>query len=115
LGQKTHPKGLRLGIVTDWDSKWFAEKEYSRFLHEDLKIQGFVKDRIKHAGISKVEIERYPDRRKVKIFTARPGIVIGKRGGEVDKLRLDLEKFIGHEVRLDIEEVKRPEIDAQLV
>jgi len=115
LGQKTHPKGLRLGIVTDWDSKWFAEKEYSRFLHEDLKIQGFVKDRIKHAGISRVEIERYPDRRKVKIFTARPGIVIGRRGGEVDKLRLDLEKSIGHEVRLDIEEVKRPEIDAQLV
>lgn len=115
MGQKTHPKGFRLGIVTDWDSKWFAEKDYSRFLHEDLKIQGFIKNRIKHAGISKIEIQRYPDKRIVNIYTARPGIVIGRRGGEVDKLRLDLEKFIGHEVRLNIEEVKRAEMDSQLV
>jgi small subunit ribosomal protein S3 len=115
LGQKTHPKGFRLGIVTDWDSKWFAERDYARFLHEDLKIQGFIKNRLKHAGISKIEIQRYPDKRIVNIYTARPGIVIGRRGGEVDKLRLDLEKFIGHEVRLNIEEVKRAEMDAQLV
>jgi len=115
LGQKTHPKGFRLGIVTDWDSKWFAEKEYSRFLHEDLKIQSFVKERLMRAGISKVEIQRFPDKRIVNIYTARPGIVIGRRGGEVDKLRQDLEKFIKHEVRLNIEEVRRPEIDAQLV
>ncbi|MEK7400319.1 MAG: 30S ribosomal protein S3 [Candidatus Poribacteria bacterium] len=115
MGQKTHPKGFRLGIVTDWDSKWFAEKDYARFLHEDLKIQGFIKNRLKHAGISKIEIQRYPDKRIVNIYTARPGIVIGRRGGEVDKLRLDLEKFIGHEVRLNIEEVKRAEMDAQLV
>jgi len=115
LGQKTHPKGFRLGIVTDWDSKWFAEKEYAQFLHEDLKIQNFIKEKLMRAGISKVEIQRFPDKRIVNIYTARPGIVIGRRGGEVDKLRLDLEKFIGHEVRLDIKEIKRPEIDAQLV
>lgn len=115
MGQKTHPKGFRLGIVTDWDSKWFAEKEYAHFLHEDLKIQSFVKEKLMRAGISKVEIQRFPDKRIVNIYTARPGIVIGRRGGEVDKLRQDLEKFIGHEVRLDIKEVKRPEIDAQLV
>lgn len=115
MGQKTHPKGFRLGIVTDWDSKWFAEKDYARFLHEDLKIQNFIKDRLMRAGISKVEIQRFPDKRIVNIYTARPGIVIGRRGGEVDKLRQDLEKYIKHEVRLNIEEVRRPEIDAQLV
>jgi small subunit ribosomal protein S3 len=115
LGQKTHPKGFRLGIVTDWSSKWFAEKEYSQFLHEDLKIQNFVKDRLMRAGISRVEIERYADKRVIYIHTARPGIVIGRRGGEVDKLKDDLEDFIGHEVRINIEEMTRPEMDAQLV
>jgi len=115
LGQKTHPKGFRLGIVTDWSSRWFAEKEYSQFLHEDLKIQDFIKDRLMRAGISRVEIERYADKRIVYIHTARPGIVIGRRGGEVDKLKDDLEKFIGHEIRINIEEVTRPEMDAQLV
>ncbi|MBD3180717.1 30S ribosomal protein S3 [Candidatus Poribacteria bacterium] len=115
MGQKTHPKGFRLGIVTEWDSKWFAEKEYSQFLHEDLKIQNFIKERMMRAGISRVEIERYADKRVVTIHTARPGIVIGRRGGEVDKLRSDLESFIGHEIRINIEEVARPELDAQLV
>ncbi len=115
MGQKTHPKGIRLGIVTNWDSKWFAEKEYSQFLHEDIKIRSFVKDRLMRAGISNVEIERYPDKRIIYIHTARPGIVIGRRGGEVDKLKEDLEKYIGHEVKINITEVRRPEIDAQLV
>lgn len=115
MGQKTHPRGLRLGIVTEWDSKWFAEKEYAQFLHEDLKVQNFIKDRLTRAGISRVEIERYADRRVIYIYTARPGIVIGRRGGEVDKLKEDLEGFIGHEVRINIEEVTRPELDAQLV
>jgi len=115
LGQKTHPIGFRLGIVTDWSSKWFAEKEYSQFLHEDLKIQDFVKDKLMRAGISRVEIERYADKRVIYIYTARPGIVIGRRGGEVDKLKEDLENLIGHEVRINIEEVVRPELDAQLV
>ena len=115
MGQKTHPKGFRLGIASEWDSKWFAEKEYSQFLHEDLTIQNFVKDRLMRAGISLVEIERYADKRVIYIHTARPGIVIGRRGGEVDKLKEDLENAIGHEVRINIEEVTRPEIDAQLV
>lgn len=115
MGQKTHPIGFRLGIVTDWSSKWFAEKEYSQFLHEDLKIQDFVKDKLMRAGISRVEIERYADKRVIYIYTARPGIVIGRRGGEVDKLKEDLENLIGHEIRINIEEVVRPELDAQLV
>ncbi len=115
MGQKTHPIGFRLGIVTDWSSKWFAEKEYSQFLHEDLKIQDFVKDKLMRAGISRVEIERYADKRVIYIYTARPGIVIGRRGGEVDKLKEDLEKLIGHELRINIEEIVRPELDAQLV
>lgn len=115
MGQKTHPIGFRLGIVTEWSSKWFAEKEYSQFLHEDLKIQNFVKDRLMRAGISRVDIERHADKRTIYIYTARPGIVIGRRGGEVDKLKDDLEDLIGHEVRINIEEVTRPEIDAQLV
>ncbi len=115
MGQKTHPIGFRLGIVTEWSSKWFAEKEYSQFLHEDLKIQNFVKDRLMRAGISRVDIERHADKRTIYIHTARPGIVIGRRGGEVDRLKDDLENFIGHEVRINIEEVSRPETDAQLV
>ena len=115
MGQKTHPKGFRLGIVTEWSSKWFAEKEYAQFLHEDLKIQNFVKERLMRAGISRVDIERFADKRVVFIYTARPGIVIGRRGGEVDKLKDDLEDFIGHEIRINIEEVTRPELDAQLV
>ena len=115
MGQKTHPKGFRLGIVTNWDSRWFAEKEYSEFLHEDLKIQNFVKDKLMRAGISSVVIERYADKRVIYIYTARPGIVIGRRGGEVDKLKEDLENIIGHEVRINIEEITRPELDSQLV
>jgi small subunit ribosomal protein S3 len=116
LGQKTHPKGLRLGIASEWNSRWFFEKEYSRFLHEDLKIQRLIKDRLMRAGISRVEIERpYADKTVIFIHTARPGIVIGRRGGEVDRLNDDLENSIGHEVRVNIVEVTRPEIDAQLV
>lgn len=115
MGQKTHPKGLRLGIVTEWDSKWFAEKEYSKLLHEDIKIQNFIKDRLMRAGVSRVEIERYADKRVVYIYTARPGIVIGRRGGEVDRLKEDLEDLVDHEVRINIEEITRPELDAQLV
>ena len=115
MGQKTHPKGFRLGIVTNWDSRWFAEKEYSEFLHEDLKIQNFVKEKLMRAGISSVVIERYADKRIIYIYTARPGIVIGRRGGEVDKLKEDLENIIGHEVRINIEEITRPELDSQLV
>ncbi len=115
MGQKTHPKGFRLGIVTDWSSKWYAEKEYSNYLHEDIKIQNFLKDKLMRAGVSSVEVERLADKSSVDIYTARPGIVIGRRGGEVDKLKEELEDFIGHEVRINIKEITRPELDAQLV
>ena len=119
MGQKTHPRGLRLGIIETWDSKWYpismGEKEYADWLHEDLKIQSYIKEQLFRAGISKVEIERFPDKCIVHIHTARPGIVIGRRGTEVDKLTADLERLIGRNVRIVIEEIKRPELDAQLV
>ncbi|MBM3239826.1 30S ribosomal protein S3 [Candidatus Poribacteria bacterium] len=115
MGQKTHPRGLRLGIIETWDSKWYGEKEYANWLHEDLKIQSYIKEQLFRAGISKVEIERYPDKCVVHIYTARPGIVIGRRGTEVEKLTADLERLIGKSVRIVIEEIKRPELDAQLV
>jgi small subunit ribosomal protein S3 len=115
VGQKTHPRGLRLGIIETWDSKWYGEKEYADWLHEDLRIQSYVKEQLFRAGISKVEIERYPDKCIVHIYTARPGIVIGRRGTEVEKLTTDLERLIGKSVRIVIEEIKRPELDAQLV
>jgi len=115
VGQKSHPRGLRLGFIETWDSKWYAEKEYADWLHEDLKIQSYVKGQLFRAGISNVEIERNPDRCIVHIHTARPGIVIGRRGTEVEKLTSDLERLIGRNVRIVIEEIKRPELDAQLV
>jgi small subunit ribosomal protein S3 len=115
VGQKSHPRGLRLGFIETWDSKWYAEKDYADWLHEDLKIQNYVKEQLFRAGISKVEIERHPDKCIVHIHTARPGIVIGRRGSEVEKLTADLERLIGRNVRIVIEEIKRPELDAQLV
>ncbi|HIE29153.1 TPA: 30S ribosomal protein S3 [Candidatus Poribacteria bacterium] len=115
MGQKTHPRGLRLGFIETWDSKWYGEKEYADWLHEDLKIQSYIKEQLFRAGISKVEIERFPDKCIVHIHTARPGIVIGRRGAEVEKLTADLERLIGRNVRIVIEEIKRPELDAQLV
>ncbi|MBI2914522.1 MAG: 30S ribosomal protein S3 [Firmicutes bacterium] len=116
MGQKVHPLGFRLGIIRDWDAKWYAGKrEYSKLLHEDLKIRRFVKRRFYTAGVSKVEIERAAARVKVTIHTARPGMVIGKAGGEVDKLRKELEKLSEKQVQVNIIEVKVPELDAQLV
>ncbi len=115
MGQKAHPRGLRLGIIETWDSKWFQEREYATWLHEDLEIQQFVKTNLARAGISKVEIERYSDQCIVHIHTARPGIVIGRRGAEVEKLTTDLEKLVSRNVRIVIEEIRRPELDAQLV
>lgn len=115
MGQKTHPRGLRLGIITGWDSKWYAEKNYSDLLHSDLEIQSFIKKTLSRAGISKVEIERFPDKCIVHVYTARPGIVIGRRGAEVEKLTTDLKKIAKGDVRIMIEEIKRPELDAQLV
>ena len=115
MGQKTHPRGLRLGITETWNSIWYNEKEYAQWLHEDLKIQKFVKQTLSRAGISRVEIERVADRCKITVHTARPGIVIGRRGAEAEKLQADLEKLIGRSVRIEVAEVPRPELDAQLV
>jgi small subunit ribosomal protein S3 len=116
MGQKTHPRGLRLGIIEGWDSKWFASHDYAALLHEDLKLRDFIKKRLYHAGISRVEIERMANKAKINIFTARPGIVIGKKGVEIDKLKTDIQKMMkGKDAFINIHEVRRPDLDPQLV
>jgi small subunit ribosomal protein S3 len=115
LGQKVNPLGLRLGITRTWDSIWYAGKEYSTYLIEDQKIKKFLKEKLQHAGLAKVIIERTGDKVRIKLFTARPGIVIGKKGAEIEILKKDLEKLVTRKVTLDIQEVRRPEADAQLV
>ncbi len=115
MGQKVNPLGLRLNITRTWDSVWYADKEYSTYLFEDQEIRKFLKKRLNHAGLSKTIIERTGEKVRVKIFTARPGIVIGKKGSEIEILKKDLEKLVGRKVTLDIQEVRRPEADAQLV
>jgi small subunit ribosomal protein S3 len=115
LGQKVHPVGFRLGIIRTGESKWYAEKDYAGLLHEDLKLRDYLKKRLHHAGISKVEIERAASKAKVNIFAARPGIIIGKKGSEVEALKKDLAKLTDKEVFINIQEVRKPEIDAQLV
>ena len=115
MGQKTHPRGLRLGIIETWDSKWYSERDYAKWLHEDFKIQAFVKEQLARAGISRVEVERVADRCSINIHTARPGIVIGRRGAEAEKLQTMLEKEVGCPVRINVSEIRDPELDAQLV
>jgi len=115
LGQKANPIGLRLGIVKTWESRWYAGKNYSGYILEDFNIRKFLKGRLYHAGISRIEIERSAKRVRLRIYTARPGIVIGKKGAEIELLKKDLEKMISQEVLIDIQEVRKPEIDAQLV
>jgi len=115
MGHKTHPKGFRVGIIENWDSRWFATKDYSDLLHEDIRVRRFLKKRLYHAGIAKVEIERAAGKAKVNIHTARPGIVIGKKGAEIDKLKVELNKLMNREAYINIIEVRRPDIDAQLV
>ncbi len=115
MGQKVNPIGLRLKITRSWDSKWFANKDYPRLVHEDHNIRKHIKKRMAHAGISKVEIERAAKRVRVRIHTARPGIVIGKKGVEIEALKKGLEKIATGPVLIDITEVRRPELDAQLV
>jgi len=120
LGQKVNPIGLRLGINKTWDSRWYADKQYADFVMEDFRIRKFLKKRLYHAGISKVEIERSSKRIRLRIHTARPGIVIGKKGAEIGLLKGDLVKLISSEgdkrdVMIDIQEIKRPELDAQMV
>lgn len=115
MGQKVNPNGFRLGIIYDWKSRWFAKKEYGNLLEKDIRIREYINQKAKRAGISKVEIERAGDRVKVDIYTARPGIVIGKKGAEVDVLRSKLEKITREKVQINIQEVKKPELDASLV
>jgi small subunit ribosomal protein S3 len=115
LGQKVHPVGLRLGIIQTWSSKWFSEKQYANYLHEDLWIRKYIKKNLQHAGIAKMEIERAASKVKIHIHTSRPGIVIGKKGSEVDRFRKELEQYSKKEVSLNILEIRKPEIDAQLV
>jgi small subunit ribosomal protein S3 len=115
LGQKVNPIGLRLGINKGWSSKWFAEKNYGNLVHQDIKLRKFLKQKFYHAGISKIEIERAADKAKVNIHAARPGIVIGKKGSEIEKLKKDLDSMTGGETIINIMEVRKPEIDAQLV
>ena len=115
MGQKTHPVGSRLGIIKTWDSRWYAKKGYSDQLLEDITIRRSLKQRLFHAGVPKIEIERTGQNIRVIIYTARPGIIIGKKGAEVEKLRKDLKEMTGKEVAIDIKEIRKPEIDAQLV
>jgi small subunit ribosomal protein S3 len=115
LGQKVNPIGFRLGINRNWDSRWFAGKEYSRFVLEDFQIRKFLKKRLMQAGVSKIEIERASSKVRVRIHTARPGLVIGKKGSEIEHVKRDLEKRIRKEAIIDIQEVRKPEVDAQLV
>jgi small subunit ribosomal protein S3 len=115
MGQKVHPHGFRLGISTDWKSRWYADKMYADYVAEDVKIRKMMSTGLERAGISKVDIERTRDRVRIDIHTARPGIVIGRKGAEADRIRGDLEKLTGKQVQLNILEVKNPESDAQLV
>jgi len=115
MGQKTHPYGFRLGFNKTWRSRWFARKDYAELLHEDLKLRGDLKDKLRGAGISSIEIERAANKLVIRIHTARPGIIIGRKGAEIDKLRTEVQKRTGREVHIDITEVHRPELDAQLV
>jgi small subunit ribosomal protein S3 len=115
LGQKVNPIGMRLGIIKTWESRWYADKRYSDYILEDYKIREYIKKKLYHAGISSIEIERSSKRVRLRIYTARPGIVIGKKGSEIEQLKKELEKLITLEVMIDIQEVRKPEIDAQLV
>jgi small subunit ribosomal protein S3 len=115
VGQKVHPKGFRLGIIKSWDSNWYADKDYSDLLHEDYRVRKLVKERFYTAGISKVEIQRTGNRVRVTIHTAKPGIVIGRGGSEVEKLKVQLSNLTGKNININIQEIKRPEFDAQIV
>lgn len=115
MGQKVHPKGFRLGIIKVWDSRWFSERDYAKLSVEDKRIRSLIKNRLFHAGIAQIEIERAGNKVKIIIHTARPGIVIGKKGIEIESLRKDLEKIFAREFLIDIKEVRRPELDATLV
>ena len=115
MGQKVNPIGLRLGIIRTWNSRWYADDNYANMLHEDLHIRDLLRSRLSQAGVSKVVIERPAKKARITIHTARPGVIIGKKGADIEKLRLDLSKMTGSEVHVNIVEIRKPEIDAQLV
>jgi len=116
MGQKIHPTGFRLGIVTDFNSKWYADsKDYANYLHADLKVREFLKKKLQHASVSKIEISRPAKNARIIIHTARPGIVIGKKGEDIERLRLEVSKMMGVPVHINIEEIRKPELDATLV
>ena len=115
MGQKVHPIGFRLGFNKTWRSRWYAEKDYANLLHEDIKLKKDLKKRFAHAGVSHVDIERAANKLKISIYTSRPGIIIGRKGQEVDKLKQEVQKSTGKEVFINIQEILKPELDAQLV
>jgi small subunit ribosomal protein S3 len=115
MGQKVNPHGLRVGVIKDWGSRWYAEKEFADYLVEDQKIRKFLKKKLYNAGISKIDIERASDRVKVIVYTAKPGVVIGKGGAEIEKIKSEVQKLTENKLVIDIKEVKRPDDDAQLV
>jgi small subunit ribosomal protein S3 len=115
MGQKTHPYGFRLGVIKTWTSKWYEDKQYAKWLHEDLKIRQLIRDKYAHAGIAAIEIERAANKAKVIISTSRPGIIIGKRGAGVEQLRGELQRLTENELFVDIQEVRKAETNAQLV
>src|SRR6185295_18422192 len=115
MGQKMHPIGFRLGIVKSWTSKWYEEKSYAKWLHEDIKLKSEIRNKLQHAGIAGVEIERAANKAKINIYTARPGIVIGKRGAGVEQLKKEIQALTENEVFLNIQEVRKAETNAQLV
>ncbi|EMF0172260.1 30S ribosomal protein S3 [Enterococcus hirae] len=115
MGQKVHPIGMRVGIIRDWDAKWYAEKEYAEFLHEDLRIRKFISTKLADAAVSTIEIERATGRVNISIHTAKPGMVIGKGGSEVENLRKELNKLTGKRIHINIVEIKKTDLDAKLV
>lgn len=115
MGQKVNPIGLRVGIIRDWDSRWYAEKDYAELLHEDIKIREYIENRLKDAAVSRIEIERAANRVNITIHTAKPGMVIGKGGSEVEALRKALNELTGRKVHINIVEIKKPDLDAKLV
>lgn len=115
MGQKTHPLGFRLGVIRTWSSKWYEEKQYAKWLHEDLALKRYLKKKLAHAAISSIEVERAASKAKVKIYTARPGIVIGKRGAGVEQLKKDVQRLTHNDIFIDIVEVRKAELNATLV
>lgn len=115
MGQKVHPIGFRLGVIKTWDSKWYAEADYAKYLHEDIAIRKYLKKRLYTSGVSKIEIERAANKTKINIHTARPGLIIGKKGSEVETIKKELSTLTSKEIFINIHEVRKPELDAQLV